>query len=312
MKTFGITAFAVAALVSPAGALDFGNGFSLTGEVELDYFNSSGTDGSLSYVDLTLGWRNQGSAAVGFGFDVTFRDFRELDVGDSFNNVWAAAVLTTPYGELSVGRPLPVLSRMFDVPQVGGTRQLDLLLLEAGGRADSFLAFLPMLNDSLDPTGLTFKGTSAGLGYGVGVHRFESGPTSVDAYEGAISYQIDRTELFAGYETLDLPVGSIDRLRLGARYGADRWSVGAQATVFEGPGGDRISTRYLFGDYLVTDALKIGAQILDISIPVGDGPSFYGLTGEYGFGAGGYVQLGVITQKDSSSEAFTASLGYRF
>jgi hypothetical protein len=41
--------------------------------------------------------------------------------------------------------------------------------------------------------------------------------------------------------------------------------------------------------------------------------TFYGLTGEYGFGAGGFAQLGAFDSENSGSDAiYSASIGYRF
>jgi hypothetical protein len=42
---------------APAMALDFGNGFSLTGDVELEYYQTNSSDQSLAFADMTLSWR---------------------------------------------------------------------------------------------------------------------------------------------------------------------------------------------------------------------------------------------------------------
>jgi len=56
---------ALATLGTPALGLDFGNGFTLSGDIELEYITAGGSSNSFTvgYLDATLGWRNQAGGA---------------------------------------------------------------------------------------------------------------------------------------------------------------------------------------------------------------------------------------------------------
>ncbi len=306
MKSFLTASMAVLAFGSTSAlALDLGNGFSILGDVELEYLTDGDDDASFAFTDVTLGWRSQGGGQIGFGFDVTLQDFRDLDGGGDANAVWGALVLTTGVG----GRPQPVLERFFQVPQIGGTRYTDLLFGSFGGLSGSFLAQVA-LSEEAEFVGLTFKGGSSGLTYGAGLHRIDSTPSDVDAIELAVSYQIGATELFGGFERLEVPGENLDRLQIGARYTADRWSVGAHHQALNFSVTDFAVTT-LFADYSVTEAFTLGVQAQHLSLGP-ENADFFGLSGEYSFGTGGFAQLGYLSADEALDDLFSASVGYRF
>jgi hypothetical protein len=291
-----------------AQALDFGSGFSLKGQIDLDYLKASDDDFGLGTTDLTLGWRSQSGGALTFGADVSVTSFTEFDDGSTTASYyWGALVLGTTYGELSVGRPLPVLKRFFDTPEIGGTQLYD-LLLNIGG--DSALSYVVLISDP-DVVGLTFKGTTGALTYGAGLHRVTSVGGEADVIELAASYQIDQATLFAAVETLDIDSAeTIEKLQVGARYDADRWSAGVLVTDLSATGSD-LQTIKLFGDYKITPNFKVGAQVLSVD-EGSDSGEIYGLSTEYSFGPGGYAGLGLLDEEGASETAYTATVGFKF
>ncbi|WP_128516512.1 hypothetical protein [Tabrizicola thermarum] len=292
----------------PALALDLGNGFAITGDVELEYLDDGSDDETLAVHDLTLGWRSQAGGSFSFGLDVTTQGFDLIQDDVDNSKLWAAGVLVTPYGEIAAGRPQPVLERMFPLPQPGGARYVDILFASVGGYGGSFLAQTAVLSDYLDFTGLTVKGTSGALTYGAGAHRIKGPSASAEGYELGAIYRAGGTDLFVAYEMLDTPVGTLDRWQVAARYATDRWSVGIHHMD-----SDYIVTSVaattLFGDYRLSDALTIGAQVISATEW---NYTLYGLSAEYGFGRGGFGQLGYLTADEGSDSIASASIGYRF
>lgn len=306
MRLLGSAAVAAVAFSAlPAAALDFGSGFSLVGEVELEYFKPSG--GSSTYLgntDLTLSWRSQGGN-LNFGLDASVVSFHDLDTGEDTSALWYAIVLGTSYGEFAIGNPRPLHDAMFDTPDIGGSR---LLSLEASGLARSFLATSVLSADGgLNSYGVNFKGGSNGLTYGGGIYRIEEGSEGAEIAEIVAQYEMNGTTVYGGYEIADLDGATFKKLMLGGQYDADRWMVGAQySSLSIGPtDGDILK---LFGSYEVLDGLSLGAQVEDISVPFD--ARIYGVTGTYSFGSG-FAELGVGEVENGSSFG-TASVGFRF
>ncbi len=295
---------AAASLATPAAALDFGNSFSVKGVVELSYLSSGGgSDSSIGYGDVTLGWRSQAGGQIGYGFDLGIVAFADLDGGDTASAVWGGLVLTTSAGDITIGNPRPLLKTMFAPPSIGGARILDFELETFTG---SLLEFTGLADD-LTTYGISFQGTSGALTYGASYHRLDT--ENADIVELVGAYAVGNTVLKAGYETIRGGGMSLDKYLLGATYAVDRWSVGAVLSSFNLGMGDATGFR-LYGDYAVTDKFKIGAQA--ITVDFGGSQTLYGLTGEYGFGSGGYARLGFADVSGSSDPFYTASVGFRF
>jgi hypothetical protein len=303
---------ALATLVAgsaPALALDFGNGFTLSGEVELEYLtNGSGEDESFGFADVTLGWRSQGGGQMGFGFDLTLVDYEDLTDSESVNTFWGGLVLTTGFGEVTVGNPRPLLKTMIDTPDIGGIRVFN---FEISSITGSSLEVLALFAD-FDMYGISFKGGTGPLSYGASYHQIDAPGPEIDAIELAVNYQIGKTLIQGGVEVLDNGVSSAEKLLLGATYVEDRWSAGAMLTKAT-QGSTDVTAIKLFGDYSISEAFSVGAQVLTLDVDGSDSQTFYGISGEYGFGPGGFAQLGVFSSDNSGAdEVYSASIGYRF
>ncbi len=303
-------AAALTVLALPADARDLGTGFSILGRVELEHSVNGGDSNTLGFADLALGWRSQGGGTFGFGVDVALEAERGFGGDDySESELWGALVLTTAYGDLAIGKPLPVTQDMFVPPQVGGSKLAEILFSGLGGREGSFIA-LTALRQDISVRGMTFEGTSGAFTYGLGVHRLEAGGTEVDAFEVGGLYRLGQTELYAAIERLDIPGGNLEKLQLAARYTTDRWSGGVYFASAEVAPGANVDFTTLFADYAVSDAFILGAQYLNISSGSDDSEA-YGVTGAYGFGGGAFAELGLLAEGDGD-QIFSASIGYDF
>ncbi|WP_309668184.1 porin [Tabrizicola sp.] len=296
-----------ASLSSPVLALDFGNGFSLNGNVELEYLASDGDDFSLGWVDATLGWRSQAGGAVGFGFDLALDGAKELESGEEFSAFWGGLVVTTAAGDFTVGAPRPVLDVLYDTPKLGGSTLYDLQIQQFSGPLASYL----VKQSDVNAYGISFIGTAGDLRYGVYYSQVEG--EDADIVQVAGSYRLGNTLIQGGAEVITL--GSSDDITtvlLAATHDFDRFSIGAALSDISSSGAPFDGqTIKLFGDYQVTDALTLGVQIVSIDTAID--ATLYGVSGEYGFGRGGYARLGAFDSDQGSDQAiFDAAVGFRF
>lgn len=302
-----LTALSTGVAATSALALDFGNGFSLSGDVELEYVNpDGGSDGGFGFSDLDLGWRGQGGGAVSFGFDLGLESRHDLESGDDASVIWGGLVLGLGFGEVTVGNPRPLLDQLPDVPDIGSVRAIRDELDFLTGSAQSALL---LSEGSLDSYGVSLKGESGGLTYGASLHRIEGGGDSIDALELMAMYEYDQGAFYAGFETFDEDSLDLEKLIVGGQFSADRWAAGLEYARVETGGSDGdIFT--LYGDYKPTETLSIGVQVLDFG-DVAD-TTFYGVSGRFGMANGAFAELGAFTAKNSDSDAVSASIGYEF
>jgi hypothetical protein len=296
----------IVGLSAPALALDFGNGFSLNGEVELEYFYSGGEDASLGWIDVTFGWRSQSGGAVGFGFDLGVDSTQLFESGDDFTAYWGGLVLTTSAGDFTIGAPRPVIDVLFQTPNVGGSNYFDLLLQQFTGPLATYI----VRQTNINAYGVSFIGESGNLKYGAYYADVEGVDAEIVQIAGA--YQIGATLIQGGAELINSGPEEFTTIALGVTQDFDRFSVGAAISDLSGSTAtfDGRSIK-LFGDYQVTDAFILGAQIENIDSAVD--ATLYGLTGEYGFGSGGYARLGVLESDQSNSDTILdAAVGFRF
>jgi hypothetical protein len=306
MRIAAPTALFIASISGPVAAFDLGNGFSLTGEVELEYLTSDGDDVTLGWIDVTLGWRSQGGGAIGFGADLTIDSLQQLDTGEDVTAYWGGLVITTGAGDFTIGMPRPVLDVLFDTPKLGGNSFIDFQFEQFAGPLASVLITV----QEVDAYGVSFVGASGDLKYGISYNDLED--LDAEVIQVAANYQLGATLIQGGAEVITSGSDDITALVLGATHDFDRFSIGAAVTdVSSSAGGFDGQSIKVFGEYEVTDALTLGAQIQNFEQPVNG--TLYGLSGEYTFGPGGYARLGVLDSDQSNDEAiFDAAVGFRF
>jgi hypothetical protein len=298
----------ITSAASPVLALDFGSGFSLTGDVELEYFDTdAGSDIPLGFTDLMLSWRNPNGGGLGFGVDTSIVSLHDLEDGDDASALYLGLVFATSFGEFSVGRPRALLDTLIDTPDIGSSK---LLRLEGAGVNESLYATSLLFQDwQGNAYGATFKGEAGALTYGLGIHRIEEGGSSADFAEALVVYTLGAAQLYATVETADSGGGGFDKYQLGGKYAADRWSFGGEFTTFSTTGADGDIVK-VYGDYKVLDGLTLGVQYQDQEIPFN--AEIYGVSGTYSFGTG-FAELGLGRINGSADTNFgTASIGFRF
>jgi Gram-negative porin len=303
-----LLAAVITSAASPVLALDFGSGFSLTGEVELEYFDTdAGSDIPLGFTDLILSWRNPNGGGLGFGVDTSIVSLHNLEDGGDDSALYLGLVFSTSFGEFAIGRPRALLDTLVDTPDIGSSK---LLALEGAGVNESLYAISVLRQDwQGNAYGATFKGEAGALTYGLGIHRIEDGGSSADFAEALVIYTLGAAQLYATVETADTSGGGFDKYQLGGKYAADSWSFGGEYTTFSTTGADGDIVK-IYGDYKVLDGLTLGVQYQDQELPFN--AEIYGVSGTYSFGTG-FAELGLGRINGSADTNFgTASIGFRF
>lgn len=302
------TSAALAAIIggfsaASATALDFGPGFSLTGDVELEYLVTDGNDVTVGLTDLTLSWRSQSGGGVGFGFDLGVQSFHDFDANTNPSVLWGGLVLSTGFGEVTVGNPKPFLDTISDRPAIGG---IDAYQVELGLYSGSSLTYFLLSAPSLDSYGVSFAGGSGDLSYGVALHRIEQGSDHAEVYSAMLAYSFGAARVYAAFEDLKEGGDSYRKIMLGGEYEAETFRLGANVTDLT-VGPDNGTTTELYAEYDVTESFVLGAQVFDFDSLT----TLYGISGTYGLAQGGFAELGYATD-DDGDDIISASIGWKF
>ena len=304
-----MTRTALAALLlsvaSPAAAVDLGNGLSLTGEVELEHGRAEISESFLRG-DVTLGWRNAGTEALGFGFDLNVVAINPTGGTDDVTMYWGGLVLSTGFGEITLGGARPVLDDVYDFPDFS---KLSLYEIGVPPFAESYTTFFTALQDEFTP-GVSLVGSSGALGYGLSLHEVESFTGSVRSTQLALTYATGDTTFLGGFETLSLSTGSLSNFRLGVVQRMEAITLGAEVGSLQGTGTPDVTTARLHGAYDVTDALTVGANLGYVE-DVGGSDTLWSANAEYRFGNGGFIEGGV-TSLGTSDDIVDIGIGFRF
>jgi hypothetical protein len=292
--------------------LDLKNGFTLTGEVELEYahYDGAGTNqGAYAFVDLGLKWRGQAANGFGLGVDVDLVGTDATGSDSDFSKVWGGLVLTTDLGDLTIGTPRSLIKTMILAPNLGGFTAFERSNDSFGG---SWLESFGVA-DFVNISGVSFKGTKGVLSYGASYNWISSdlpGDSKQRILELAAVLETGKIRLQAGFQQREFLGVSVIRRSLGATFTGDRLSAGVLRS--ETPSGFfPTSSTLVFADYDITDALTLGAQANQTQIG-NFWTNIYGLTGEYTLANGAFAQAGLYSAPDYDVTHAEVSIGFRF
>ncbi|MBK6466821.1 MAG: hypothetical protein IPF96_08115 [Rhodobacter sp.] len=287
---------ALSGLPTAATAFDLGGGLVATGEVKLEYTDSSNNNTAAAIGDITLAWR---SGSV-LGFDAAL-DSIWLDDGNDFTNLWAAVVLSTSFGDFAVGAPRPVTETLKVMPNISSSRLID---IEFGSLTASLTAFTSYFDNGMTP-GLAFTSTAGNLRYGLSYHQIDDGVSTADLVTGAMVFSGGQTTYFIMGEAASEGSDDVVTLQIGALHQADRYALGANLAHVEFSTGNMSAGR-LYGSYSLTPALSVKGDYLAIT----DSDDLLSLSAEYRFGQNGFVEGGVSVFGDV--EVFDIGVGLKF
>ncbi len=260
-------AFLLATVGSPALALDFGNGFSTTGEIELEHSKYMFSNYSYFTGDVTLSWRSSGSGAIGYGADLTILHFRQIKESEGSTAYRGGLVVTTGFGDFTIGAPRRALSTVLTLPELGTNRMVNLEFNQL--RWDSFH---PLLSEDTE-LGLAFTGTSGNLTYGASAHQFEGGKATADTVQIAASYIMGSTTFMGGVQRVTgFGPSNQTALIFGMLYDRNKLTLGLELSNFANDNGQSFASARLHAGYDITDAFTVLADITQID------PGFSGFT----------------------------------
>lgn len=276
----------------PVAAQD--SGLSYSGEVKLEYLNSS-PDILAFRGDLAASWRSGGL----FGFDASV-DTLYLDDGNNFTNFWAAAVLSMGSSEIALGAPRPLVDTLRVAPRFSSSRVLDLEVSFLNGPITSIAS----AGDNGMTPGVTYKYNSGNLTFGAGVHHLNDG-SSVDIAEGVMRFDGGATSYFISAEYARTSGDDLSLMQIGARHEADRFDFGA--TLSKLRASESTYTLRLYGGFDVMQSLSLRGDLLMVD----DAHDIYSLSATYNMDSGLFVEGGGSVL-NGSTEVYDIGVGFKF
>ncbi len=272
-------------------------GMNISGDVEVEYLTSDGSDATVLFgnVDLSFG---PASGGAGLGFDAGLYAI-DTDNSSGESAIFAALTYRTGYGKFSFGIPRSAASTYSRMPAIGGVRLIEVSL---DSITRGMVERVYLLGDDT-PYGLRYDGDYGALKAAASYHRFSD--IDADIYAVAVSY--DGGAFFANgaYEAVDV-AGTSTQTSLHAE-------IGAEADLYEAGIG------YTKGSNFVPDAFMAWATYrpmtqLDVTASIVDpdtAAAIYGLSGSYTLWNAAYVQAGVL-DTSGTDPIWDLSLGYKF
>ncbi len=315
-----VAAMAVAvpqALVTmPAAAIELANGMTVTGDLQYWSSGSQSVDTqSLGLAELALTWRAEQSGAVGFGADFELSAVKDIDgsstVGDA--QIWGAAVVSTSFGDLSLGKPRPQAGKVSPAPVMGNAAIIDRDLGLFGLSSGSFLDIISVQSSGAAPSiyGAGFAGNRGALSYSIAIHRAEHDSYAIDASEITLAYKSGALHLYGTVENYDFGSRASFKTMLGGNYALNKWNFGGEAIASD-LSGDFSTRNMAYGTYAVNDALDLSMQV-GLLYDSADTYNIVGVNGAYDFGNGAYVSAGYLIAKDFFMDKLVSlKLGYKF
>lgn len=280
----------------PAFALDFGNGFSTTGEFELEYSNRTDSlSDTLGYAKFDIAYEN----ASGFGGFVgvdAFNGFSQNELAG-----YGALSYSGSFGKIQIGAPRAAMDDYIAVPEFGGSRAFDLTL---GIATDSYVTNANLLGDSETPLGLRYDGTFGDTKLGVSYHKVDD----VNVLGMGANYSFGQVTLRGGLEHVETGGFKQTNYSLGAEGAVGPVTTGVLFTKYNAFAVDSRLAQ-LYAVYSPIDRLNLTGNVIMI-----DDTSFrsgYGLSAQYTLPQGAYVEAGIGDGAKLSRE-YNLSLGLKF
>lgn len=297
----------IACLACPAAALDLGNGFSIIGEVELEYTKGETNSASIINTDITLRWRSEGSAAISFGFDAAIESLYVYEDSEDNTLFWGGVVMTTGFGDLTVGAARPVAETVYDFPDFGSASVNRFLLFPATRTGITFFATIA----DEQVAGVSLVGASGNLGYGISLHELSTAGNEVRSSQLALTFQAGNTMVMGGFETLAVSGSATDATtyRVGVLHDFGTLELGAEYAALEASTGSTQRVTRLHAAYEVFQDVTLRADLGKFN-GSGTSENLWALGAEYRFGNGGFVQGGATSVGDE--ETWDVGLGFRF
>jgi hypothetical protein len=271
--------------------------FFIDGFVELEYFSQSGSNETIGYGSVDLGFSPQ---VGGIGATVGVDAFQAS--GTDFTAVYAALTYSTNFGTFQIGAPRAALDDYVSAPTVGG-----LLVLESGlfGTFDGSALPRSYLLGVIDtPVGLRFDGEFGQLQIGTSLHSVDD----VELLNVGLNYGIGAAKIRGGLEFAKGSGTDGSAVFLGAEQEFGPVNAGVLLSRSDILGD--VTIGQLYATYKPIEKLELGASLMSVDESSGSN-TLYGVTADYSIFEQGYVQGGVADGSGSDA-LYNLSLGLKF
>lgn len=287
-------------IAGPVVAQTAQDGFYTNGYAELSYFNFGGSSRTFGYSEATIGFVDAGS-----GFGAEFGVDALITEDEDEAAIYGTLTYQSSFGKLSFGVPRAALDTYFaSVPTVGG--MLPFKIGQIGATKRSFLSAAYLFTDDEVPLGLRYDGSFGATNVGASYHRFDD----LDVYNLAANQQFGQTTVMGGLERIADTTVSETRYFLGVETKLGQVSAGLLYSGNFNFSDDAAIEAY--AKYKPLEQLELAATALNLDSGSGS-DTLFGLSADYSFNQGAYVQAGVADDFDpGDSTAYNLALGLRF
>lgn len=265
---------------------------SFTGELQFEHTRRNGASNTLGSADLML--RYEGP----FGFELGGDIDKNLDTGADALLPYFAVTFGLGLGELAIGAPETVASKLIDIPDFAGIREQQI------GFEARTTSVVTGLAKTLDEQiyGARFTAETGQLRYGASLHRIthQSGThwQVAGEYQAGIDSQIEGV--------LEGEDGNLG-ITVGAAHSSGQFDMGLYLISQRIVGSTESALAYV--GVAVNDALTVRGHLRTEDGTVNN--NMIGVEAEYGFSNGAYAQFGAA-DGNNTSMTIDASVGLRF
>ncbi|WP_126976795.1 hypothetical protein [Frigidibacter oleivorans] len=275
------------------------SGFSHEGVIEYELLKTTDEDDTILFGDFMLGYMAPG-AGIGFEIGMTGYDTGEAGADTA---AYGALRLKVGNGEIRAGVPRAALDDFMDIPALGGSRYLDL----GYGQLTSSLVSSHYLFGGKTPWGLRYDTTLGNVDLAGSAHQFADEQTKV--LDVAAAWHLGAVTLSAGAEQVESDDhASGTSVILGAKAGNGPIEGGLYWSNLENPGDIEAFTAY--GTWRPSTPVSVTGSFVTARED-GRESTLYGVSADYTFWQGAYVQGGV-TDGDSEDATYDLSVGFKF
>ncbi len=279
-----------------------------SGVVKIETLSVTNHPKTFAFAQFDLGYRFPVSTGFTLGADVGVDAVKQS--GSRADAVFAAAVLDSPYGKLSVGMPRLVIPQVFDTPAIGGSEVAQLV---AGIFTGEILTDANLFKNTPTLRGVRYDGTFGQVTIAAALHEYDNSKNPLRQI--AVTYDGGDWSATLGGQGINLGQFTEHQIKLALRAKHDKFSGGLVATrQFMGPG--RENTLEVFGGYDVADGVRVEAQVFDVVVN-NDATLGFGIDATYTMPSGVFVQAGLAETDAKSvkllnSTLINVGLGYKF
>lgn len=218
---------------------------------------------------------------------------------------FVTGMIATPYGKVSAGIPRLLMPQFFDVPAIGGSEVLDVVLGEISGDLVRFMTYFAA-TDTL--RGVRYDGSFGRLTLAAAVQELGTQDRMIHAV--AAWYDLGDYSVTLGREDVDLGPSIATTTKLALRGQKGRITGGVVVGHHERMGAWSNTVNGFVG-YNITDTLLAEGQVFNV---VTDQDSFlaWGADLAYRHKSGLFLQAGVAQLTQSADCVVHLSLGYKF